>query len=104
MREEVEVVSNKLAMLRRAAAFVMVAHLGLAPGLLHAQAPALLTLEDAISQAHRNNPAFLSRSNDTGVTEWGVREAYAGFLPTVTTSGGRPIRGGGDSAFRDFHG
>ena len=104
MREEVEVVSNKLAMLRRAAAFVMVAHLGLAPGLLHAQAPALLTLEDAISQAHRNNPAFLSRSNDTGVTEWGVREAYAGFLPTVTTSGGAQYVAAGTQRFGIFTG
>ena len=57
---------------------------------LVAQEPAAsaLTLEEAIDLARNNNPVFLSQSNDQGVADWQVREAYGAFLPTATASGG----------------
>jgi len=74
-------------------------------GQVNAQAsPKLLTLEDAISLAQRGNPAFLSRSNDTEPAEWQVREAYAGFLPTVTTTGGAQYVAAGTQRFGIFTG
>ncbi len=66
--------------------------------------PRILTLEEAISLAQRHNPAFLTRSNDTGVAEWGVREAYAGFLPTVTTNMRAQYVAAGTQSFGTFTG
>ncbi|MGH8434813.1 MAG: TolC family protein [Pseudomonas sp.] len=62
----------------------------LAPALLalalgHAraqQAPATLSLEEAITLARRYNPDYRMRLNDQGVADWQVAEAYARLLPT----------------------
>lgn len=64
----------------------------------------ILTLEEAVSLAQGNNPAFLTRSNDTGAAEWAVREAYAGFLPTVNTSAGAQYVAAGTQRFGIFTG
>jgi outer membrane protein len=48
------------------------------------QAPAELTLEDAIALAKGSSPTFLSAQNDQAAADWQVREAYAQFLPGVT--------------------
>ena len=48
----------------------------------------LLTLEDALDLARRNNPNFQSQRNDQGPADWQVREAYGAFLPTANASGG----------------
>lgn len=45
-----------------------------------------LTLDEAVSLARRNNPAFLRTANDEKAAEWGVRESYGTFLPDVTAS------------------
>ena len=45
-----------------------------------------LSLGDAVRLARANNPNFLIAANNQGVAEWGEREAYAAFLPTVNTS------------------
>lgn len=46
-----------------------------------------LTLAEALDLARRNNPGFLSQANDQAAADWGVREAYGGFLPSVSASG-----------------
>ncbi len=69
-------------------------------GEARAQEPARLTLEDAITLARRNNPAFRMLANDESEADWRVREAYAALLPTGTASfslqyqgEGRPLVG-----------
>jgi len=51
------------------------------------QAPASLTLEQAIELARRNNPEFLSQVNDEAESEWAVREAYGALVPAASVSG-----------------
>ena len=66
----------------------------LAPALLafalgHAaaqNAPATLTLDEAIKLAQRYNPAFRIQSNDAGVADWQLVEQYANLLPTVNVN------------------
>ncbi len=50
------------------------------------EAPAELTLEEAIALARNNNPTFLSTANDQAAASWQVREAWGQFVPSVTTS------------------
>ena len=57
-----------------------------ATSLLGQQAPRELTLEEAIVLAKANNPAFLSTQNDQASASWMVREAFAQFVPSVTTN------------------
>jgi outer membrane protein len=66
------------------------------PAIASAQQPAgsqppagptpVLSLEEAITLARRNNPAFQQTLNDRGVAAAGVRSAYAAFLPRVDAS------------------
>jgi outer membrane protein TolC len=49
-------------------------------------APDELTLEEAITLAKANNPTYLSTQNDQAAANWQVREAYAQFVPSVTTN------------------
>jgi outer membrane protein len=66
----------------------------LAPALLAAalghakaqQAPATLSLDEALSLARRYNPAYRSQLNDQSVADWQVAEAYANLLPSSTAS------------------
>ena len=51
------------------------------------QAPATLTLEEAIRLARRYNPEYLISANDEGDAAWQQREAYAAFLPTINLDG-----------------
>lgn len=75
------------------------------PALLSGQqAPADLTLEEAVELARRNNPDYLSRLNDEDVAAWGVRSAYAAFLPTASVSGGVSYQGGGEALIGGFTG
>ena len=50
------------------------------------QAPATLTLPEALSLARRHNPAYRVVANDEGVADWSVAESYAAFLPSVSVS------------------
>jgi outer membrane protein len=45
-----------------------------------------LSLEDAITTAHRNNPAFLQIENNLRNSESTVRQAYAALLPSSNAS------------------
>lgn len=60
------------------------------------RAPASLTLEEAVALARSNNPEYLSQLNDESVADWGVRSAYASFLPGAWVSGGMSYQGGGE--------
>ena len=71
----------------RAAVGALVAALALAADPAGAQqAPAQLTLEDAVSLAKGYSPTFLSTQNDQAAANWQVREAYGQFLPNVDAS------------------
>ena len=45
-----------------------------------------LSLDDAITTAHRNNPAFLQIENNLRSSESQVRQAYAALLPSSSAS------------------
>lgn len=68
------------------------------------QAPATLTLEQALSLARRNNPDFQIQKSNEGPAEWSVRQAYAGFLPTVSTSLGMQYQAKGNPQLGIFSG
>ncbi len=51
-------------------------------GAAFGQAPATLSLEEAIQLARQNNPTFLATRNDEAAAAWALRSAYASFLPT----------------------
>ena len=70
-----------------------------------AQQPAApLTLQDALALAASNNPGFRMQQNDVGVARWGVREAYASFIPRVTVGGGAQYVAAGTQRFGIFTG
>ncbi len=50
--------------------------------------PRSLTLQDAIELAYQNNPTLRQVANNLNPATWGVRNAYASFVPTLTLSGG----------------
>lgn len=54
----------------------------------------VLTLEEAINLARRNNPNYLQTANNARVAAAGVRSAYAAFLPRVDASFGTSYREG----------
>lgn len=75
------------------------------PALATAQAPAAtLTLEEAVELARRNNPEYRARLNDETVAEWGVRTAYASFLPSASVTGGLSYQGGGEALIGGYTG
>lgn len=47
---------------------------------------ATLSLGQAVNLARANNPGFLMTANNQGVADWAEKEAYAAFLPSLTTS------------------
>jgi outer membrane protein len=70
---------------------MMLAGALLVPSALHAQQPPAqeagprsLSLAEAVSLAHENNPNFLAQRNDIDVARWSVRSATADFLPSAS--------------------
>jgi outer membrane protein len=59
------------------------------------QAPAALSVEEAVRLAMRYNPSFLMQANDETVSNWQVRAAYGSLLPSLTASTGVDWRAGG---------
>jgi outer membrane protein len=59
------------------------------------QAPATLSVEEAMQLARRYSPAFRMQANDEAVSNWQVRAAYGALLPTVTASSGVDWQAGG---------
>jgi outer membrane protein len=61
--------------------------------------PVSLSLADALAIAREHNPAYLQAQHDRAPAAWGVRNAYAAFLPAVTASGGLGYAGPGQEDF-----
>lgn len=61
--------------------------------------PSSLTLDDALSIARRNNPAYLQSANDPELADWDVRAAWGQLLPTATASAGASWQGPGNQQF-----
>jgi outer membrane protein len=68
------------------------------------QAPATMSLEEAVQLARRYSPAYRQQVNDESVADWNVRAAYGALLPSLTVSGGMDWRGGGTPRFGQFSG
>src|SRR5688500_16580978 len=69
---------------RRLPLLLAPALLALAMGKASAQqAPATLSLEEAIALARRHNPDYRAQANDPAIADWQVREAYGNLLPGV---------------------
>jgi outer membrane protein len=67
-----------------------------------AQRPAptvTLSLQEALDQARSNSPTYKQTLNDAAPARWGVRNAYANFLPTVSAAGDVGYVGSGESNF-----
>ncbi|HSJ26404.1 MAG TPA: TolC family protein [Longimicrobiales bacterium] len=72
------------------AALVLMADTG------HAQqAPATLSMDDALQLARRHNPGYQMQVNDEPVANWQVRAAYGALLPSFTVAGGVDWQAGG---------
>ncbi len=69
------------------------------PGFERAPITATLTSTEALGLAHRNSPSYRQTLNDRGPARWGVRNAYASFLPSFNVSGGMGYTGSGSSTF-----
>jgi outer membrane protein len=80
----------------------LVIGLAMIAGPVWAQEPMTLSLEEAVSMALENNPSYRSQLNDEGVADWGVRSAYANFLPSVSASGGVSFQQGGQIRIGSF--
>ncbi len=61
--------------------------------------PQTLSLDDAINLAETYSPTYRQAANDRGAAAWGVRNAYASFLPTFTASSNATYRGAGVQRF-----
>jgi outer membrane protein len=68
------------------------------------QAPATMSLEEAVRLARRYSPAYQQQVNDEAVADWNVREAYGALLPSLTVSSGLAWRGGGTPRFGELSG
>lgn len=64
--------------------------------------PARLSLEEAVALALEHNPEFQAQLNDEAVADWGVRSAYASFLPSANASGGVSYQEGGQARIGGF--
>ncbi len=61
--------------------------------------PQTLSLEDALDLAERYNPRYLATANNRGPAAWGVRNAYAAFIPSLTATSSATYRGAGVQRF-----
>ena len=61
--------------------------------------PQTLSLEDALDLAEDYSPIYLQTANDRAPAAWGVRNAYASFLPTLNASTRATYRGAGTQRF-----
>lgn len=59
------------------------------------QAPATMSLDEAVQLARRYSPSYRQQANDESVADWSVRAAYGQLLPTLSVGGGLSWRGGG---------
>ena len=69
------------------------------PGFERPAVTATLSAAEALGLARQNSPAYRQVLNDRGPARWGVRNAYASFLPSFNVSGGMGYTGSGSSTF-----
>ncbi|HVX89996.1 MAG TPA: TolC family protein [Gemmatimonadales bacterium] len=69
------------------------------PGFERPPVTATLSASEALGLARQNSPAYRQVLNDRGPARWGVRNAYASFLPSFNVSGGMGYTGSGSSTF-----
>jgi outer membrane protein len=60
---------------------------------------ATLSLEEALTQARANSPAYRQAVNDAGPAKWGVRNAYGSLLPSVSVGSDLGYTGTGQTNF-----
>jgi outer membrane protein len=89
-------------MLRAPALFLAALAMALPPA-VHAQerpeVPPSLTLADAVDIARFYNPSLRQVANDLVGSKWGVRNAYASFVPSLSVNGSMGYRGAGSQTF-----
>jgi outer membrane protein len=91
--------------MRIAAALLLTTSPAILPGTALAQeAPATLSLEEAVRLARRHNPQFRTTTNDENVADWEVAEAYGSFLPTLRVGSGINYQFEGTPRFGNFSG
>ncbi len=61
-------------------------------------APPVLTLDDSVAMALKNNPSLKIAAADKDQAEWGINEAEAGKMPTLSLSGSAARSPGGMGA------
>jgi outer membrane protein len=61
--------------------------------------PAELTLAEAVNLALRFSPEFRQVENDRAPSTWGVRSAWASFIPALGIGGGISYQGAGSQRF-----
>lgn len=59
------------------------------------QAPATMSLDEAVQLARRYSPSYRQQVNDESVADWNVRAAYGALLPSLSLNAGLDWRGGG---------
>jgi outer membrane protein TolC len=69
------------------------------PGYERPPITATISNSEAIAIARQNSPAFRQVLNNQGPANWGVRSAYASFLPNFSVNGGMGYTGSGSSTF-----
>jgi outer membrane protein len=74
-------------------------HVGWAQRPVLPTVPQSLSLQDAIDIALAYNPGYRQAANDRSPAAWGVRNAYASFLPNFTASYGLNYSGSGTQTF-----
>ncbi len=91
--------------MRRGATFLLAALALSRPSAAWAQqeplpsTPQSLALTEAIDIARTNNPLLRQTANDLTATRWGVRNAYASFVPSLSANGSMSYRGAGSQTF-----
>ena len=88
----------------KSSALILLASVALAaPTTLVGQGPTTvppsLSLRDAVDLATQYNPTLRQTANNHAPAAWGVRNAYAAFLPTFGISGGMSYAGAGTQNF-----
>ena len=82
-----------------ALAVVAIAPLAGAQSTTPARSASVLTLDEAISLARRNNPVFLSQSSNRRTADAAVRSARGAMLPSADASFGTRYQQGGQQVF-----
>ena len=89
----------------KSSALILLASAALAaPSALVGQGPTVtipqsLSLRDAVDLATRYNPSYRQTANNHAPAAWGVRNAYAAFLPTFGVNGSMSYAGAGTQNF-----